>query len=98
MNSKRTSEEFSENVSDSTSAMSFLVVASIWFFESGWLGFSGDFPNYPPDCVGFGRGAQLVDIVLPTFLLDFLNEFSCFYPEDFEVVEISSDGLLIEFM
>ena len=59
--------------------------------------FSGEFPNHLPDCVGFGRGAQLVDIVLPTFLLGFLNEFSCFCPEEFEVVEISSGGLLIEF-
>ena len=65
--------------------------------ESGWLGFSGDFPNHPPDCVGFGREAQLVDIVLPTFLLGFLNEFSYFCPEDFEVVKISSGVLLIEF-
>ena len=60
--------------------------------------FSGDFPNHPPDSVGFGRGAQLVDIVLLTFLLGFLNEFLCFCPEEFEVVEISSGGLLIEFM
>ena len=60
--------------------------------------FYGDFPNHPPDYVGFGRGAQLVDIVLPTFLLSFLNEFSCFCPEEFEVVKISSGELLIEFM
>ena len=66
-------------------------------FEGGLLRFSRDFPNHPPDCVGFGRGAQLVDIVLTTFLLGFLNEFSCFCPEEFEVVEISSGGLLTEF-
>ena len=36
--------------------------------------FYGDFPNHPPDYVGFGRGAQLVDIVLPTFPLGYLNE------------------------
>ena len=67
-------------------------------FEGSWLGFSGDFPYRPLECVGFGRGVQLVDIVLRTFLLGFLNEFSCFCPEEFEVVEISSGGLLIEFM
>ena len=59
--------------------------------------FSGDFLNPPLDCVGFGREAQLVDIVLPTFLLGFLYEFSCFCPEEFEVVEINRGGLLIEF-
>ena len=79
--------------------MSFLVVASVcfffvWVFEGGRLGFSRDFPQ-PPDCVGFSRGAQLIDIVFPTFLLGFLNEFSCFCLE-FKVVEIRSGGLLIE--
>ena len=59
--------------------------------------FSRNFPHHPPDCVGFGRGAQLVDIVLPTFLLGFLNEFSFFWPEEFEVIDISSGGLIIEF-
>ena len=39
-------------------------------------------------------GAQLIDIVLITFLLGFLDDFSCFCPE-FEVVEISSGGLLL---
>ena len=66
-------------------------------FEDVCLRFSEDFPNSPPDCVGLGRD-QLVDLVWPTFLLCFLNELSRFYPEDFEVVEICSGGLLIEFM
>ena len=94
-------EEFSENVSASNSAMSFLVVASVWFFVRCLRVVDGGFPvggpDHCPDCVGFDRGAQLVDIVLSTFLLGFLNEFSCFWPEEFEVVEISSGGLLIEF-
>ena len=66
------SEEFSENVSASTSAMTFLVVASVCFlFDGCWFVVSG---NFPQDCVGFGKGAQFVEIVLPTFLLGFLNE------------------------
>ena len=93
-------EEFSENVSASTSAVFSCCFCLIFceVFEGGWLGFSRDFPNLPTDCVGLGRGAQLVDIVLQTFFLGFLNEFSCFCPEEFEVAEISGGGgLLIEF-
>ena len=89
-------EEFSENVF--CYVFSFSCFYLLFVFEGGWLGFSRDFPYHPPDCVGFGRGAQLVDIVLPIFLLGFLNEFLCFCPEEFEVIEINGGGLLIEFM
>ena len=38
-------------------------------FESGLLGFSGDFPNHTPDRACSDRGAKLVDVISPTFFL-----------------------------
>ena len=57
--------------------------------------FSRDFPDHPSDCVGFGRGAQLVDIVLPTFLLGVLNEFSCFAQKSLKSLRLVVVGCLL---
>ena len=91
--------EFSENVSASTSAMSFLVVASVWFFVRYLTVVDYSFPEIfliiLQIVLVFGKGAQLVDIVLPTFLLGFLNEFLCFCPEELKSMRLVVVGCLL---
>ena len=92
-------EEFSENISASTSAMSFLV-ASVYFFVKclwviGW-GFPGIFLIILQIVLVLVEEPSWLT-VLQTFLLGFLNEFSCSCLEEFEVIEISDGKLLIKF-
>ena len=88
-------EEFAENVTASVSAMSFLVVEVFgssclfcFFFCCFFccFFFFRYFPHHPPDNVCSGRGTKLVDMVLPTFLLGFRYDFSCFCSEKFKSV------------
>ena len=86
-------EEFAENVSANVSAMSFLVVASVLFFVRCLRAVGWSFPEI------FLIVLQIVFVlvkepnwltVLPTFLLGFFSDFSCFCPENFESVEVGS--------
>ena len=78
------SEEF-EEISVCVSALSFLFVASVLFFATCLRAvgcfFSRDFSDHFPDCICFGKGVMLVFIILPAFLLGFLNGFAWFCSE-----------------
>ena len=58
------------------------------------MAFSGYFPPHRPDSVCSGGGSKLVDIILPTFLINYLCDFFCFCSEKFESVEVICSCLL----